>query len=282
MAHKIGYVDDTGSEGYAHWQMLLAIKALAEANGWTTLRYLDPSGNDDVRELILKGVGLSGSEEIYIGFRAYQNANADWYNMSAACFTGYVADNDFDQQPGYIERGLCAHNQRIDYWLVANAQRVFFSLKIGAPAVYEVAYTGKYFPYATPGQYPYPVCCIGMWNSAQPTARYDSTSSNHTCGAKGNTSNGYLRDVMGTWDKFNNAPYATMAASRRDTGGYYQLQASVLYTSNNIWGELDSIRYLTGFNNVSENTVTIDGKTHVLIADAFRNGIGDYFALEMD
>src|SRR5699024_1968933 len=77
MAHKIGYVDDAGSEGLAHWQMLLEIKTLAEANGWTTLRYLDPSGDGDKRELILKGEGLSGDQEIYIGLRAYQSESSD-------------------------------------------------------------------------------------------------------------------------------------------------------------------------------------------------------------
>ncbi len=173
MASKTGYVDNTGSEGSAHWQMLLTIQTLAEANGWTTLRYDD---SKPIRELIMQGTGLSGDQQIFIGLRAYQNADADYYNLTVACFTGYVAANDFTAQPGYIERGVCAHNQRIDYWLAVNAQRIFFGLKIGAPAVYEVAYTGYYCPYATPGQYPFPVTCIGTLPSATPATRYPDTS----------------------------------------------------------------------------------------------------------
>jgi hypothetical protein len=292
MAHAIGHVDDTGSEGLAHWQMLLAIKTLAEANGWTTQRYLNPTDGSN-RELILKGEGLSGTEEIYIGFRAYHLTSADYYNLTVACFTGYVAGNSFDTQPGYIERGVCAHNQRIDYWLAVNAQRIFFGMKIGSPAVYEVAYAGKYFPYATPGQYPYPMACIGTLPSATPATRYSDTSSGHTCGVKG-SSNGYLRDVIGTWQQFRCLPwtadYNNSPTVRRDTGGYYSALKSVLMTgsannpggSGNVWGELDGIRYVSGFNNVSENTTTIDTVTHVMFGDVFRTGIGDYFLLEMD
>jgi len=103
MASDIGYVDSKGSEGVAHWQMLLKIKTFAEANGWTTLRYVNPTPYTDstvIRELILLGGGLSGTQSIYIGFRAYQSQTADYYNLSVAGFTGYVAGNAFTSQPG--------------------------------------------------------------------------------------------------------------------------------------------------------------------------------------
>ena len=63
MGYAIGTVlkandDDT------HYQFLALIKSLAEANGWTTLRYDTVSAN---REWIGKSLGLSGNEEIYIG-----------------------------------------------------------------------------------------------------------------------------------------------------------------------------------------------------------------------
>lgn len=56
MAYQTGFVDNSGGTS-AHYGMLGVIKTLAEANGWTTLRYDTASAN---RELILKGVGLSG------------------------------------------------------------------------------------------------------------------------------------------------------------------------------------------------------------------------------
>lgn len=300
MAYEIGYVDNTGSEGVAHWQMLLKIKTLAEANGWVTQRYLNPTPYTDktvIRELILKGSGLSGTEEIYIGFRAYQDRTADYYNLTVAAFTGYVSANVFTAQPGYLERGVCAHNTRIDYWLLINGQRIAFGLKIGAPSVYEIGYVGKFFPYATPSQYPYPMAICGMLPSAMPATRYSDTSATHATGVRGNTaSNGYLRDLMGNWVTFANLPWTAdfngSAAIRRDTGGYYHALPAVLFNGSvstnqsgtdngNVLGELDGIRYLSGFSNASENTCTIGGKSNVLFGDGWRTGIGDYFLLEM-
>ncbi|MHB1273612.1 MAG: hypothetical protein ACYCZD_12760 [Rhodanobacter sp.] len=295
MAYQIGFVDDTGTEGVAHWQMLLLIKTFAEANGWTTLRYLNPTPYTDstvVRELILQGVGLGGTEQIFIGFRAYQSSTADYYNLSVAGFTGYVAANAFTAQPGYIESGVCAHNQRIDYWLVVNAQRICCGMKVGTP-VYEVAYVGKFLPYATPGQYPYPMACIGTLGAGTPATRYSDTTAGHSSGVKGLLAQSVLRDVLGNWSQFRTLPWTAdinnAPTTRRDTGGYYSALKAVLMNgaannpggTGNVWGELDGIRYISGFNNLTENTVTIGGVTHVVLQDVFRTGIGDYFLLEM-
>lgn len=303
MAHAIGYVDNTGTEGVAHWQMLLTIKTLAEANGWTTLRYTNATPYTDktvIRELILQGSGLSGTEQIFIGFRAYQDQTQDYYNLTAACFTGYVDANAFTSQPGFQECSLCAHNQRIDYWLAVNAQRILFGLKIGAPAVYEIAYAGKYYPYTTPAQYPYPMVVIGTLPGGLPARRYSDTGWDHGCGARGYpgsstaSPNGYLRDVLGNWTQFRSLPWTAdfngSPTSRRDTGGYYSALKAVLFTGSannpggtgNVWGELDGIRYISGFNNVSENTATIDTVLNVMLGDVWRTGIGDYFLLEMN
>ena len=65
MAYAIGTVTKGGGLD-THYQLLAIIKTLLEANGWTTLRY-DTSTSD--YELILKGVGLTTLEEIFIGFK---------------------------------------------------------------------------------------------------------------------------------------------------------------------------------------------------------------------
>ncbi|MGC1547222.1 MAG: hypothetical protein WA777_01730 [Rhodanobacter sp.] len=291
MAYDVGYVDDSGSEGVAHWQFLLKIKALAEANGWTTLRYLNPAPYTDatvVRELILQGVGLSGTEQIFIGFRAWQSQTADYYNMSVAAFTGYVSANPFVSQPGYMESGFCAHNQRIDYWLVVNAQRIALALRIGAGA-YQTAYVGKFLPYGTPSQYPYPVACIAMLNGAANT-RYSDGS--YGMGLKGYTGAGgnlnyygpncRIRDVAGTWQQAYCAPWqAGYYNATRDTGGFYVAKKIVLYNTNNVWGELQGFRFISGFNQAVESTCAIDGKTNVVFRDVTRTGFQDYCLLEL-
>jgi hypothetical protein len=284
MAYEIGSVDNTGTEGVAHWQMLLKIKTFAEAHGWTTLRYLNPTPYTDatvMRELILQGAGLGGTDQIFIGFRAYQSQSADFYNLSVAGFTGYVGAVAFTAQPGYRESGLCAHNLRIDYWINVNAQRIAMAMKVGTP-VYEVGYVGKFLPYGTPGQYPYPIAVIGTL-AGVPAIRYSDITAAHSCGIKGGgVPQGALRDVMGNWQQFNCQPYAVYGANRRPAGAIYKAMKCVLYNTGQVWGELDGMRYITGFNNVTENTTTLGSNAQVVIQDVFRTGIGDYFLLELN
>lgn len=273
MAYEIGFVDNTGSEGVAHKQLLLKIKTFAEANGWTTLRYDNTSA---IRELIMKGTGLSGTEEIFIGFRSYESVAADYYNLSVAGFTGYVSGNTFITQPGYFESGVPAHNQRIDYWLCVNGQRIMFGLKVGTP-VYEHGYVGFFLPYGKPSQFSYPLAVGGML-SGVPGTRFSDTS--HSMPYKGNQANFKFRFVDGAWHQPFVHPWVT-GINFRDTGGRYKPRKIIMYESGNLWGELDGVLHITGFNNVVENTFTMGGKNYVVLQDVTRTGFNDYVAMEL-
>lgn len=288
MAYQVGYTDNTGSEGLVHHQFLLVVKELAEANGWETLRY---STTGPMRELILKGEGLAGTDEIYVGMRAYHDAGADYYNLSVAGFTGYVPGNTFTAQPGYFESGIPAHNNRIDYWLVVNPRRIAFGLKVGTP-VYEHGYMGLFLPYATPGQFPYPLAVGGMLNGTPATRFSDSA---HSMYLKGRVPHFRMRFLDGTWKQIDcypwtggftsNAPnvIAGSANQARDTGGSYLLLPAVLSDSSpNVYGELDGLYHISGFNNAVENTLTISGKDYVVLQDVARTGFSDYYALRLD
>lgn len=265
--------------------------ASAAGAEWEVLRYDTATEN---HELIMKGLGLSRDEEIFVGFRTYQNAGADYYNLLAACFTGYTPGNSFDTQPGVVLCGVPAHNQRIDYWLTLNGQRIVLAMKVGTP-VYESAYVGKFLPYARPSQYPYPVVCGGMLVGAAAT-RFSDTS--HSCWVKG----GYGRatGATTTWSnmrmRFNDGAWKTPEAypwnnswrcggtySARDTEGGYPLTPVVLNdTTSGVFGELDGVFHISGFSNATENTLLLDGDTYVVIQDVWRTGFIDYYALRMD
>lgn len=279
MPHTIGFVDNSGGV-LAHYKMLETIRDFAATNGWTVLRYDTAPAN---RELILKGVGYTGEEEIFVGFRTYQDASADYYNLVAAAFTGYVASNTFDTQPGAMLSGVPAHNNRIDYWLTLNGQRIALAMKVGTP-VYESCYVGKFLPYARPSQYPYPVIAAGMLNGT-PATRFSDTS--HSIPYKGARASMRMRFNDGAWRQpecypWNNVYVAGATTQQRDTGGHYPLNAVVLSDANGIYGELDGVRHISGFNNAVENTLLVDGKTWVVIQDVGRNGFNDYYALRMD
>ena len=276
MPHQIGFVDNSGGT-LAHYKMLEKIRDVAVASGfWQVMRYDTSVAN---RELILKGHGYSGSEEIYVGVRTYQDASADYYNLCVATFTGYVPSNTFDTQPSACLSGVPAHNQRIDYWLTVNPQRIACCMKVGTP-VYEHFYIGKFFPYARPSQYPYPIVCAGMLSGAAAT-RYSDTS--HSMPYKGNrvtlgmrfNTGVYLQPETHPW----NNTYLAGTTQLRDTNDSYPLLPIILNDANGIYGELDGIRYVSGFNNVVENTC---GPDWVVLQDVSRTGFTDYIALKLD
>lgn len=276
MPHQIGFVDNSGGT-LAHYKMLEIIRDVAVASGfWQVMRYDTSIEN---RELILKGQGYSGTEEIYVGVKTYQDASADYYNLCVATFTGYVLSNTFDTQPGVRLSGVPAHNQRIDYWLTVNPQRIACCMKVGTP-VYEHFYIGKFFPYARPSQYPYPIVCAGMLSGAAAT-RYSDTS--HSMPYKGNRVNLGMRFNTGVYlqpetHPWNNS-YLAGTTQLRDTNDSYPLLPVILNDANGVYGELDGIRYVSGFNNVVENTC---GPDWVVMQDVSRTGFTDYIALKLD
>lgn len=285
MPHKIDFVDNSGQ--LAHYNMLVEIMDFCEDNGYEILRY---DTSTDNHQLIMKAPGLTGLDEIFFGFRTYQNAAADYYNLLAGVFTGYVPGNPFDNQPGARLSGVPAHNNRIDYWLTINAQRLVLAMKVGTP-VYETAYLGKMLPYARPSQYPYPVVCSGMLNGAA-ALRFSSTTANHSVGFKGNSARMGLR-TNDAWINAYGYPWlntyiaggATAADDMhlRDTEGMYHLMPVELHDNTaNIWGALDGVFYISGFNNAVENTLTVNGEDYIVMQDAFRTSGSDYFAIRLD
>lgn len=284
MPHEVGFVDD--SEQLAHYAMLEKIRDFSEAHGWEVLHYDDTIAN---RELILKGKGYSGEEEIFVGFHTYQDETQDYYNLSVSGFTGYVPGNTFGDQPGRMWSGIPAHNQRIDYWLTVNPQRIALAMKVGTP-VYTSAYTGKFLPYARPEQYPYPVVCAGMLNGNTST-RFSDTS--YQMPYVGNRNNMRMYFNTGTWltprcypwgnDRIAGTGESSSNMALRDTEGSFPLLPVELHdNSANIYGALDGIYYISGFDNVVENTLEIDGVEYVVIQNVHRTTHRDYYVLRLD
>jgi hypothetical protein len=270
----MGYAIGTLTKGVGddcHYQILEVIETLANANGWTTLRFVD-TGSD--RELILQGEGLSEEEQIFIGFKCYQNSGLDYYNINCGVFTGYLSGNTFETQPGGYFSAIAAHNNAITYFITCNAQRIVGTLKVGTP-VYESFYLGRIFPYARPSEFPYPVYCGGSFNGAAATRFSDLNHSFPFAGAHYNSnSRGRLRTLNGTWDAHYSYPYCNknsfaynLAGNQMlvPAGNYFQIEPIILQEAvagilpSNVWGELDGVYFCTGFNNAVENVLQIGG-----------------------
>ena len=280
MGYAIGTVTKGGGDD-CHYQLLAAIKTLAEANGWTTLRYDTVSAN---REWIGKSLGLSGNEEIYIGIRTYQSVAGDYYNLLLGAFTGYVAGNTFDTQPGAQLSGVPAHNNAITYYMTMNAQRIAFMLKVGTP-VYTHGYLGKFFPYARPAEFPNPLVCAGSFNGAE-LLRFSNTDQVFPYHGKTISSytNFYMRRLDGSWYQPAMWPFShgsdgivnsclagsTTTNCQVPAGSYYQVEPIILHDrtatvgiNNNVWGELDGVYFVSGFNNAVENVVQSGGSSTI-------------------
>ncbi|MCI1193892.1 hypothetical protein MOJ79_18865, partial [Calidifontimicrobium sp. SYSU G02091] len=111
--------------------------------------------------------------------------------------------------------------------------------------------------------------------------RYSETT--HSMPWKGNRSNLRMHFNDGTWKTPLTTPWqnATMANSVRPAESTYALYPVMLYDATNMYGVLDGIYHITGFNNGVENTLTIGGKNYVVIQDVWRTGFGDYIAMEL-
>lgn len=242
------------------------------------------STSSNERQLIFKAPGLSGTEEIFMGLKSYESVSSDWYNLRLMGATGYSAGDTFELQPGTSGMvGVPLWNQSIPYWLIANGQRLIVAAKV--ETVYELFYLGKIFPYASPNQYPYPLAVVGMLTSAA-TTRYSDTSYN--MGFKlGDTGALRIRDNAGNWRQARSWPWKNSwiggsTESLRDTGGVYPIIPIILYeTAPNVFGEMDGIYFVSGFNNAVENTMTIGGDTYVMMRNASFTGFQDYVAIKL-
>jgi hypothetical protein len=277
MAYEIDFVDD--SAGLASEAFLQVVKDLATANGWEVLRERASPIAGFGTEIIMKGEGLSGTEEIFVGMRCYQNAISDIYNIALAAFTGYDATQNHEYQPGYIETGIPAHNTRIDYWLTVNPQRIAFSFK-GTNPVYQSGYVGKFFPYAKPSEYNYPMMLAGMLNGPVLT-RFSDLNYNFPWNGAGPQNLLRIRKD-GVWLSPQTSPYNIQQGYNSvATNGEYHLSPVEFMDNNNVYGVSDGIFHVTGYNNAVENTIDIDGTTYIIINNVTRTGFADFYALEL-
>ena len=281
MGYAIGTLTKGGGDD-CHYQLLGVIKTLAEANGWVTLRYDTSTAN---HELILQGEGLSGTEEIFVGFQCYQDSGADYYNINCGVFVGYVSGNDFGSQPGAKFYATPAHNNAITYFISCNAQQISAGLKVGTP-VYEHFYVGKGFATSRPGEYPSFLVC-GATLEMNESVRFSDTD--HLFPYSGYRSNASenrlsIRDQAGNWVRPTCYPFTQGAGTQNALAGpqgsstlipageYYQpefvlMQQDKSGSSNidpsNVFGWFDGIYFVSGFNSGVENVVQIGGSSTI-------------------
>lgn len=166
MAYEIGNALSMGTP--THIDLLDKLRiflttTLPVGSRWITQRYVTTSGSE---ELILRGVGTSGTDYIYIGLKAYSITGGQGnYGLILNGFTGYNPLLSFYEQPGAMQISdtlitlPLRNTDSIKYWFIANSRRVIIVAQVGSR--WHQAYLGFGIPYGTPSQWPYPLIIGG-------------------------------------------------------------------------------------------------------------------------
>lgn len=291
-------------------RQFLTTDMLPASERWQELRW---SSDATSKELILQAPGLTGTEQIFCGLRTYASASSGYYMWDINGFIGFDPVKTFYDQPGAISgwvpmMSLC--NFAIPYWFVANGRRCVVVAKVST--VYEAMYLGFIRPYATPGQYPYPLL-VGGSMTGQRGRNYSVTGPNHrhfVDPGENDYNNAntacMLRGPSGAWLQFQNfvinsgseslyngprqvwpTHYYYLGNVREAPDGSYVLYPIMLTQYNasadhDLFGELDGCYWVSGFNNAAENLISVSGVDHLVVQNVYRTGVRDYWALRLE
>lgn len=307
MAYETGTATD-------HMDLLAKLRAFATANAdlvaagqeWTELHYDAVAG-----ELVLRGPGLAGQDEVYVGASVYADADLDEYGLVLQGFTGWLAGNGVDQ-PGAMTTPplMPLWDGAIPYWFVGNGRRLVVVAKVSSS--YEAAYLGLILPYGSPGQYPYPLC-VGGSMTGYVTRRFSETSQDHSHFVDPRAGfdiedDAYTRTALrllhGQWLAVANREADSSLDTRRGTHPYctggsvygwtqireqidggstlFPIQIFSRQPEKNVFGQLDGCFAVSGHGLGAEDVLTIGSVDHLVVQNVTRSGRADYWALALD
>lgn len=266
--------------------------------------YFGSSPNDfaaqmATREVSVRGPGLAEADQIFVNMRTVSSNQADLYNIGIRYATGFDATKMSDSQPGDPQKTtwMLLWNQSIKYWFIANGRRFIVLAKVST--TYASMYGGFILPYGLPSEIPYPIVSGA---SCAVNVRWSDQTENHSSFwnpagySQSDITSLYMRRTDGGVDAFKNIqysgdpfswtyPYRYRLDYRTSPGDSYALEPVVLYSSTNggnVWGELDGVFAISGFNNASENTQVINGKTYLVVQSGYRTRANDYAAILLE
>lgn len=238
---------------------------------WVEQRYISTYGSE---ELILRGVGTSGSDYIYIGLKTYAIESGQGnYGLILNGFTGYNPLLSFYEQPGAMQISdtlislPLKNSDTIKYWFIANSRRVIIIAQVGSR--WHQAYLGFGIPYGLPSQWPYPLIIGGSGsvrnsgsNVGIPVEGTTSSSAIHAFWKPINVSdglNGLTLNVgnlaVKSPDGSYRRPYLSVSGNASSLGsGTWPYVESIRDT---VYGGIINMRPVLGTNNYTLNPIMI-------------------------
>ena len=220
----------------------VVVDGLGGTELYTTMRYDTDYDGSGGYELILKGVGTAGTDEIYTAIQTVEDAGDDWYNWRIAGMTSYTA-TDLEFMPGLTQgrmARLLLWQNKIQYWCVANGRRFIVVAKVSS--VYEASYLGFALPYGLPTQFPYPLVVGG---AASP----DNTAAENRYSTLHYTHRGFASPYANaagvcTYLTFDpTADYSTLKVLQ----GTSWIRISRMVSTNIVWP------YTSSYNQITDN-----------------------------
>lgn len=275
---------------------------------------------DDADFVSLKGVGLSGTDEILVTLQPFSAPTNNAYSLRVRGHTAYV--NPGVSQPGADSPWsyLLAINAPMTYWVVANSRRFIVVVKSGSR--YDAMYAGFILPEHLPSDWSYPLF-IGASNytGSQAQATDLLTHSNFwnpIASDSNNTANGsaFIFSPMQSWVLMRNGYPSSGTVSVTDTGRvtlpwslicsqnvrrqfdnepwFRRGQLAAIDRSANgsvdnnvpeggmLYGSFDGVFYTPAFGATAEQEAVVGGVTYKMFPNVGRTSDGQFAALAME
>jgi len=265
-------------------------------------------------DIVLRGPGLAGSDDIYVGFRQIPLPGNDRYNWA---FRGIVGINPaaltYNEHTN-VSDPVCVHfaDYEMPYWFIANGRRFIVIVRVST--TYQVGYGGFILPYAPPNIWSYPLAVGGT--TADGTLRWsDVSAAMHHFPDPGTGGNLKLFRYDNTWASAQNWSSASLRGSadvtvspwnpnhctlgldggsgdtlsyrvgffrkiQRTLDNRYLLSPATLVQSTPTraqLGVLEGVYHVPGFNLSAETILDYDDIQYICIPDINRLG-NDFFA----
>lgn len=297
-----------------------ALSAAGET--WTLLRRnsfaLD--AKRDLAEL--RGPGSSAGDAIYVQLALFADATAPAYSIRVLGSQSWQVGTPIinpESQPGSLQTGagslgilprMPLFNSAISYWFVANGRRFIVAAK--SSAYWGTLYAGFFLPYGTPSQYPYPLFIGANTSRGDNYQSSDLDIANSAFWRNDGDFSSYSAAILqpsGGWvgtNRFDASytgrawPWAMSLETRKTSIGRYELASltqlpngaspllpAILYDCAttrpfSIWGELQGVFAIPGFGVAAGDTLTVGGKSHLVVQAATSTNAARFAAIQLN
>ncbi len=282
MAYTTGTATD-------HVDLLDRLETFISSNGWTTL-------HDGVNNLVAKGTGDNGFDEVFVSVETTENAGSSIYNWKLTGAMTYLGQGDtLEAEPFALhEQYLQLWDQAIPYWFFVNGRRLIVVAKVDTK--YAIAHMGLLRPFATDEQFPYPYMLGGTYHT---DVSYTSTLPLGFWAGDTQRASIYTAAGVPHWmESFSNSSrpiFLPRIGDTTDGGVVYDLSTTidgsytilpiivilkkVQPTIASTLGQVDGFYWVSGYGQASENIITVGSDNYIVFPEMNATGNQNWCAV---